>query len=160
LQVGGSAAGTVYPGVPTSNLFTLGANGTYTDRPTITYVPLTGSAFLRTMMTPIPPVRLMELIDMGFAADLLIRVVGPEINVISNRRAGGRPQTAEPGFTQLLGAMRKVQDLGTVRFRIEVDKATGKRDRLVMFFTKSAVPSEIEAERPTIRELLHLDPER
>jgi len=160
LQLGGSAAGTVFPGAPTPNFFTLGAAGTYTDRPTITYVPLTGSAFIRTLMTPIPPVRLMELIDTGFAADLLIQVVVQEINGLSNRRTGGRAQPAEPGFMRLLRAMRAVQDSDSVRFRIEVDQATGRRERLVMFFTKSEVPSEIQEERHTIRQLLHLDPER
>jgi hypothetical protein len=123
LQVGGSAEVTVHPGAPTSNFFTLGATGTYTDRPTITYVPLTGSAFIRTLMTPIPPVRLIELIDMGFAADLLMQVVVQEINGLSNRRTGGRAQMAEPGFIQLLSAMRNVQDSGSVRFHIEVGGA-------------------------------------
>jgi len=61
---------------------------------------------------------------------------------------------------RLLRAMRAVQDSDSVRFRIEVDQATGRRERLVMFFTKSEVPSEIQEERHTIRQLLHLDPER
>src|SRR5262249_47704423 len=165
LQVAGSGNGTIFPGgsagsLPSPNFFSVGAAGSFTDRPTITYVPLTGSAFIRTLMTPIPPVRLMELIDTGFAADLLIQGVVQEINGLSNRRTGGRAQPAEPGFMRLLRAMRAVQDSNSVRFRIEVDQATGRRERLVMFFTKSEVPSEIQEERHTIRQLLHLDPER
>jgi hypothetical protein len=165
LQVGGNAAGSVFPGgsagtLPNPSFFSLGASGSFTDRPTITYVPLTGSAFLRTLMTPVPPVRLIELIDAGFAADLLIQVAVQEINGLSNRRAGGRAQAAEPGFVQLLKSLRKIQDSGNVGFRIDVDKETGKREGLVMFFPKGEVPPEIQVERETVRKLLHVNPER
>jgi hypothetical protein len=161
LSIGGSAAGTVFPGAtPTPNFFSLGAAGTFTDRPTVTYTPLTGSAFIRTLMTPIPPVRLIELIDAGYPADLLFLIVAQQVNGVSNRRPGTRGQPADPAFVQLITAMRQIQESDSVGFRLEVDKATGKRDRLVMFFTKVPLPPEVEQARQGLRKILRLNPER
>jgi hypothetical protein len=54
----------VVPGVPNSSV-TLGAQGQYTDRPTITYTPLAGERFARSLMTPVPPAALLSLIQAG-----------------------------------------------------------------------------------------------
>ena len=164
-QVAGGATGTVFPGgsagtLPSPNFFSLNAGATYVDRPTITYTPLTGSAFIRTLMTPIPPIRLIELIDTGYSADLLWRIAVQQVNGVSNRRAAGRAAEMDPGFLTVLQALRRIQDSGAVGFRVEVDKETGKRDRLVMFFTKDPVPPAVESDRQELRKILHLNPDR
>jgi len=54
------------------NYLSAGGQAVYTDRPTITYVPLTGEKFLRGMMSPIDPKNIFFMVQSGYAADFVL----------------------------------------------------------------------------------------
>ena len=152
------AGGTVFNYGTTPNFFNLGAQGQYTDRPTITYVPLTGSQFIRTLMTPIPPIRLFELVEAGYPIDMLLNVCVQSINALSNARGGGRARPADQEFAKLLRSLRQIQESGAVGIRAEPEQDK-KGGGLVLSFPLKAIPPEIQAERATVKRLLGLNPE-
>jgi hypothetical protein len=159
------AGGTVYPNlerVPStsiSNFFNLGVQGQYTDRPTITYTPLTGSQFIRTLMTPIPPIRIFELVEAGWRVDLLFNAAVQTVNGLSNSRGGAQLRLEDPEFVKVVKSLRRIQGSGTVGSRAVVDKDK-QGEGLVMFFGTKKVPPEIQEEQEAMKRLLGLNPEK
>jgi hypothetical protein len=85
----------------------VGATGTYVDRPTITYTPIMGDKFARSLMSPIPPPAILSLLQAGYPVDLIFRLLVQEINGIRNRFGGeARAQSADPEFYSLIEKLR------------------------------------------------------
>src|SRR5262245_45968342 len=156
VQAGGSifsSSGTV-PGVPDSSV-TLAAQGRYTDRPTITYAPLVGERFARSMMTPLPPPALLGLIQAGYPVDVVLRLTVHEVNGMRNRYGGDlRARPADPEFRTLLRYLREIQLAGGIGLRPQ----RGDRETATLLALRRKVaPATDEASR-AVRELLGLDP--
>lgn len=82
-------------GAGADNAQSLGASGLYTDKPTITYSPLLGYRFTRSLMTPIPPGVVVSLIQAEWRADAVLGTMVTSINGVHNRiGAGGRARDA------------------------------------------------------------------
>jgi hypothetical protein len=117
------------------NLLAAGGQAIYTDRPTITYVPLTGEKFLRGLMTPIEPKNIFFMLQSGYAADFVLGLTVESLNGVRNRStAAGVMREADPDFVRALDLLHDVQATGAFGMRVEEDKAKGSA--AVLFFRR------------------------
>ena len=136
----------------------IGVRGRYADRPTITYQPLTGEKFTRSLMTPIPPAAILSLIQAGWRADASLIGCVQAINGNYNRSAGRmQTQPADPEFYKLANILRKIQTSRVMGTRIRNNK--GEPPQATLFFIKKELQSEVEAEINEAKKLLGLNPE-
>ena len=127
----------------------------YTDRPTITYTPMTGQKFLRGLMTPIEPKNIFSMLQSGYAADFVLGLTVESLNGVRNRSASaGATGEAEPEFVRVLQLMREVQLAGAVGMRVLESKE--KDTAAVMFFRRENISPEIMDKIVEIRRLLKL----
>jgi hypothetical protein len=134
----------------------VGVTGKYADTPTITYAPLGGDRFARSLMTPLPVTGILYLIQSGYPADLVLRVSANTINGLENAFGGvGNPRAGNPRFFELLAEMRSSQAAGGMGMRI---KQVGDAQAVIMFL-RPDIDEALAAPNRKIRELLGLKPD-
>jgi hypothetical protein len=156
LTQGISANGNIVPNnqVPDA---TVGGFGTYSNTPTITYTPLTGSKFIRGLATPLPPEAVFSSIEAGMPADVILFAAVASINGLRNQEATLQGITpADPEFHRARALARKIQLSSAVR--IVVKKDAGEEMVSFMTFRAEKVPPEVLADIAELRRLLKLDP--
>ena len=135
---------------------TVGGRVTYRDRPTITYSPLSGDKFTRSLMTPIRPDALLFLIQAGWPADFILNVTVKTINGIDNGSAAALfDQKADPRWAPLLEKMKKIQRTRALGSRIE---RKGEKDASILFFRPVGAAEEMAPLVAEVRRTLGLDP--
>ena len=140
-----------------ANTLGVGGSGRYTDRPTITYAPMSGEKFGASMLTPILPSSIVGLVQSGFSVHPVLRLSVQSINGIQNRFGGSaRARSADPRFYQLLDKWARLQRSGALAYRIQ--KAKDEESLMVTF--RRNVPDEIEADVAGLKKLLALNPEK
>lgn len=140
------------------NTVTLGAAGKYTDRPTITYTPLTGNKFVKGLMTPIPPDTLFSTIEAGWPADAMMLAAVASLNGLKNAETSvGGVAPPDAGFLKATALMRKIQKTGAVGMRV-VRGADRQPSSLITFRSQDITPETL-ADIKELRRLLRLDPD-
>jgi len=105
----------------------LGASGSYTDRPTVTYMPKTGDDYLRAILEPVDPKSLLSLIQAGYSAELLFTWAVEAINGVQNWSATTRTnRSVDPKFFEFVTLLQELQGLGAIGFELVSDPKTGQ----------------------------------
>lgn len=152
VNVGGK---TTSAGGGIGDTLTLGTARKYTDRPTITYSPITGSKFNKNFMTPISPKAVLFLMLSGWPADLIFPITVDSINGFrSDIAAGVNRRAGDDSYYKAIELMRKIQKSGTVSMGII--KGESNYETTVIFLQKENTKPEITEAQHELRKLLGL----
>jgi len=147
------AAGWSFP--PNANSQAVGGTTTWGEKPTITYAPLTGEKFTRSLLTPIQPYALLSLVQAGWPVKMLFRLCVKSINDMDNQSsAPGFARSEDPQFRQLIEMLEQTQKSGAVGTRIE---RKDKQDTAVVVFRRKT-DRETEQRILETRRMLGLKP--
>lgn len=132
-----------------------GGSAAYSDKPTITYVPMTGEKFARSLFTPLPPATLASLVQAGWPVDMVFRLTCSSVNGIRNQSRGpAMRRPGDPRFEELLAALRRIQLDDTIATRVE-KKGTVETAFIILGQDSS---KQEQADKTRVRELLGLEP--
>jgi hypothetical protein len=141
-----------------SDTLNLGMAGKYTDRPTITYVPLTGDRFLEGIMRPLRPETVFSTIQTGYRAGMILYTTISAINGLRNDRSYGKEaRLADERFLEFMDAADRLQESDRFGMRV-VETETGKPSTVLFVRGQDAEP-EIRQVANRIKELLGLAPD-
>src|SRR3984893_1138780 len=131
------------------------AAGTYTDRPTVIYSPLTGVDFLKRLMTPVPPSSVLFMLQSGYSADRIMPIMLDSINGLNNESNRLR-RPADPKFPRLVELVREGQLAGAIQIRIE--RAKDSAESSVLIFGPSKDP-QLAARGTELKSILGIKPD-
>ena len=135
---------------PDPNLFAIGAEGSWSNTPTVTYQPLLGDRFTRSLLQPVPPVAIFQLLQGGWPATLVFRTVVGSVNGLRNASAG---IAADPAFYELMEALSRIQRAGNIGIRVEPGKGG---DGVVAVIRRAESGTELGEDSRRVRQLLGL----
>lgn len=150
-SVGGKAnANAEIPNRTDPSVFSVGAEGTWSNTPTVTYQPVLGDRFTKSMLQPIPPVAVFQLLQGGWIPEIVLPLVVNSINGLRNNFAG---VGADPEFRELIETLSRIQRAGGFGIRIEPRK-DGSAVIIVLGHGRNA--AELTPDEVRIRSLLGL----
>jgi hypothetical protein len=125
----------------------------YLDRPTIVYAPLTGTDFIKTLMSPVPPSAVLFLLQAGYSAAVVLPLTVDSINgVVNESRRAGLSRPVSPEFVRLTQLLYELQQVNALQIRIE----RGKTETSLIGFPPVNVAPDIASKIAEVGRILHI----
>jgi hypothetical protein len=128
--------------------------GRYSDSPTISYAPLSGDRFTKSIMTPISLTALFGLVQGGYPVDAIFRLCVKQFGGLENSYGGYGTRAGDPRFAELLSLMREEQAAGGNDLQL---RQVEERYEIVVAM-RPAVNEAMAARQRRMAELIGLDP--
>jgi hypothetical protein len=102
----------------TQNFGFIRAEGRYTDRPTISYTPITGQALVDLLLRPVPQATIFAMIDAGYPSDfIMVRTIKAMNDIYNYSLTATRAHPEDPRFPTLIAAIHRLQQVGAIAAR-------------------------------------------
>lgn len=154
LETGVSLGGQLSPQNLRGDTFgAAGVSGKLTDRPTISYSPMTGARYARSLISPVPLEALLHVMQGGSPADFLLGLTAQCIE--GHHNAGmfaGRFQAADPSFTRLLQLFRVLQHANVAESELTTEE--GRTVAHLRFHVPETASEALKTELAEARSLL------
>jgi hypothetical protein len=132
-------------------------SGSWAESPTITYNLLTGDKFAKSMLEPISPASLLQLIQSGWPVDAVFGVGTKAINgLYASSTSEVLRHEGDPNFYRLLSLLRELQLSDSLGFRVRT--GTAGEEQIFFFRPRHPRPEALAAAK-AVRELLGLSPD-
>jgi len=154
LETGVTVNGEFYTVKPGSDTFIGGElSGKFTDRPTISYTPLTGEKFTRSLLAPMPLDALMFAIQGGTPADFFLGLTAQSVEGHQNQGVfGGQFEPGDASFTRLLQLLRTLQQSRTIE--VEVVKQDERVEVWLRFYPPDPGRADVAKSLTELKSLL------
>lgn len=146
------------PVLGNSSRMELGVSGRYTDRPTITYKPMTGSPFRKGVISPLPLRNVLNGLESGVSSQFMFSLGVRSINGLRNAAVGLKGNIpVQPEFNRVAEIIAHLQLVNALHLRAE----PGGRDREGRFFVtfgSKNMAAETASLINELKRLLDLEP--
>ncbi|OGT82532.1 MAG: hypothetical protein A3H91_03605 [Gammaproteobacteria bacterium RIFCSPLOWO2_02_FULL_61_13] len=129
----------------------VGAEGTWSNTPTVTYQPILGDKFTKSLLRPVPPAAVFRMLESGWPVHMVLNVTVGSMNGIKNAAFAG--QTADPRFGELTDILARVRAAGALDIRVE-ERPNGEA---VVLLIRGDSSHEARADIARARDILRLD---